>query len=255
MAKHDGGDLALLVDELFELVESVTNQPSDLRECWNDRLILERSSLAELYVNGRIEVLLYGEWPVAGDKVDWLCRIRPERTVGHREGAADIDSPDISQSDSGQDEVVLVVIVENVEGPQRLIRSVGRPDFIQQQVCASGQGGLYEIKLLNGLSAGGYKVFPFTSHGEMALRSPLHGIAYSGRQMVKSPSKVVDRVTDHERDQFRNWLQGAISEGILGRMRIGRDNVWFDDNLMPISRQRRGMFNYLVNVAVGPLDL
>lgn len=248
--------LAGLPYECFELVESVTHHASDLRERWDNRLILERSSLAELYLNNRIEIVLYGEWGVEREKVDWFCRVTPSAAVFEdHSGGTDVDVSNLGDCDCRQDEIMLVVVVEGVEGPQSLVASVGRPYLVQKQVSRPGQGGLYRLQILNGRSGGGYKFFPFASHGEVPLRLPVHSPANAGSEMIQGPAEVVSSISDHQCDKFSNWLKGAIAERKAGWLRVGRDDVRLDGDAVPLPGKGACAGNNLFNVAVGPLNL
>ena len=55
-------DYNLVPNEAFDRVERFQNDLRNLKERWDNRLVLERCSLAELYLNGRLEVVLHGDW-------------------------------------------------------------------------------------------------------------------------------------------------------------------------------------------------
>lgn len=245
-----------IADQCFEFVERTCNDASDLRERWNNRIVLERSSLSELYLDGRIEILIYGEWGTGADQVDWFCRISPCAAVSHnRAPNAGVEPGHHGECDRGQDEVVFVVVVEGMEGPKRFVLSVGRTYLVEKKVCRSGEGGLYRLQIVNGRTAGGYKVFPFLSHGKVPVGLPLDGFSNAGSQMIKGSPEIVNGVSNDERGHFRDWFQRAISQSEPGWLRIGRGDIGLNVDAMPFPGQGHRFGNQLINVAVGPLNL
>ena len=91
-----GEYLAPGVNETFDRVERFRNDLRNLKERWDNRLVLERCSLAELYINGRLEVVLHGDWHVGIDQYRWACRIKAGGAVcdGHP-SCFGINGPDI----------------------------------------------------------------------------------------------------------------------------------------------------------------
>lgn len=248
-------DLGLVPDQCFKFVESVGNDATDLRERWDNRVVLERSSVAELYINGRIEILIYGEWSIGSNNFEWLCRVKVGVDVADGVAATSkINPPDTSYGDCRDDEVMFVVIAEGVEGPKRLIRSIGRTYLIEKKVCRTGEGCLYRLEVANGRPTGGYKVFPIGPHGEVPFRLPCYGLPYASGQVVQRPAKVVDSIADDERKKFRDWFKWAVLQNVTGRMNLGRSGVQLNLKAVPFSEQRACQRDHFVNVAIGPLN-
>lgn len=230
--------LTSLVNEALEFVDRSGYQSCDLGERWNNRLVLERSSLAELYINSRIEVVLHGEWRVGGDKVDWFCRVAADPAIAYNTIAdACVESIDANNRDGGQDQVVFVVVVEGVEGPERFVRSIGRPYLVEKKVHRSGEGCLYRVEVRNGLPGMGYKVLPFRPHREVGLASPLVRPADTSGQVVECSTEVMEGVADNERGKLCDWLKWSISQCEAGWIRVGRLNVSLDSDAVPIFAQ------------------
>lgn len=249
-------DLALLPDQCFELIESVGHDASDIRQRWSDRVVLERSSVSKLYLNNRVEILLYGEWLVGDDKVDWVCRIRPDyRVLNGDPGKVGVHPGDLGHCNGGQNEVVLVVVVEGVEGPKGLVMSIGRPYFVKKKVDRPWECSLYRVEVLNGISFGGYKFISILPHGEMSLALPSCGTSDAGREVIESPPQIVDSIPDYERDELVNRLSGFIAECKSSPIILTREGARFHADAMPVLAKWRGLGHNLFDMAVGPLDL
>lgn len=249
-------DLGGLANKTFELIERVGDDSGNLRKRWDNRLVLERSSLSELYVNGRIEIVIYGDWGGGKNNIHWLCCISAHPTV--LDDASSKSSVDICYAgdcNSRQDEVVLVVVVEDVKGPKRLVRSVGRTYLIENKIYRTEEGGLYRLQVLNGRSVLGYKVFPFLPHRKMSRGFPLTGVSDSGSQMIEGTPKIVNSVSNDESNHFRDWFKREVSQREPGWLCVGRNDVALDSNAIPFFGQRGRFGDQFVNVAIGPLNL
>jgi hypothetical protein len=150
---------------------------------------------------------------------------------------------------------MFVVVVEGVERPKMLVRSIGRPYLVKKQVHRSGEGGLYRFELRNGRATIGYKIIPFLPHGKVSLDGPRHRSHNTAGEVIERPPQVVDGISDDQRQEFRDWFRGAISQCKPGWLRLGRFNVRLDPNRMPILAQGAGASDKLVNVLIGPLNL
>lgn len=242
------GELDGLVNQALELVDCFGNESCDLRQRWNDRIVLERSSLAELYIDGRIELVLYGDWIGGVQNHEWVCRIVAETGGGTSDKRARCESAtDPGDCNYGQDQIVLVVIVEVVESPKRFIRSILRANLIEKHVLGSGDGLLYRRE-----SGGGYKTFPFWSDWEKRLRIRIDRPNNTRGKMIQSGAQVVHHVPNNERENFRNWVDRHIPDTVA---LISARGARFNGNGVEVFGQGLAMGAQFVNVAVGPLNL
>jgi hypothetical protein len=237
-------------DQPIERIERFRNDLADLHERWNNRLVLEGTSLAEAYLNGRLEILSYGDWNIGTKDVNWAVRISPASAIGKLVSAKHPRSDNSSQGDSWDKQVMFVVVVQDIEGPERLVRSVLRPYIFEKKVFSVGDGFLYRIE-----GAGGYKVFPNFEHRKVWLRLWIDSSNNPGAQMVKCSPQVMERISDGERECLGNRFGGAIDKLIASRLCVGRHNVRFHRKGIETGGQWASEPNQLINVAVGPLNL
>lgn len=234
--------------------ERLVHEFRNLRERWDNRLVLERTSLAELYINGRVEVVVHGDWPGASQDYHWACRIRACATVSQDAApGGDVDVTDIGKGDGWQDQVVLVVVVEGIEGPERFVRSVFRPHLFEKKVFGVGEGLLYRREI--GM---GYEVFPFGGHweeGSFAIGRKPSADDHIGK-MVQCGAEIVNGITDDEAERLWDWLFGPIGKLKLGRIKVDdRAGNFSDPQLVKLGVNRCGSPYQFIDVAVGPLNL
>ena len=56
--------------EPLNRIDRVRDEFDDLKKSWNDRLVLERSSLAELYLHRKLKIALYGEGQIGSEQIE-----------------------------------------------------------------------------------------------------------------------------------------------------------------------------------------
>jgi hypothetical protein len=143
-------------DEFLKGIEGLLDDLSQLKERWDNRLILEKASLGDAYMSGRFEVLLYGEWPAASHDVEWACRVVSDSAIAHYGSAdPDVNVGDACDGDGGDKQIMLIVVVESMEGPKLFVRPILGPYSFEKNICSSGEGDLYRCEPF-----GIYKVFP-----------------------------------------------------------------------------------------------
>lgn len=242
----------ITTDFAFKRVDRLRNELRDLRKRWDNRLILESADWPEAYLDGRLEIILEGEWPIAGPNIHWAARIVPAIEVAHGYAPALVErDAHVHCGDCGDEQVMLVVIVEIVEPPKRFVRSVLRPYLIKNETLSSGKGLLYRLE-----NRGGYKVFPRWVDGEVLFGGRINGPDNTGAQMVEGGSEVVGRIPYDQCERFRDWLRGSVDQAegggfVMGpgpHIRLYRDRV-------EVVREGFREGNQLINVAVGPLNL
>ena len=259
--------LGSLLTKAFELADCVGADGCNLRERWNNRLVLERSSLAELYLDGRINIALYGDWcspEIEHGVATWLCSVENLGVIAERIGA-ETESLEINASnrDVGDEEIMLVVIVESMKRPQMIVRAIARPYLIEKKVYGTGQGHLYRCEISTGFPTSGYKVFPVLPHREMNLAStsPWVAVHNASGKVIQCAPKVVESVPYDQREDFRDRLDRAILKPIeTMNIRITDDRVvctrTFNDlDAVKFGMQRGGQRDKFINVALGPLNL
>lgn len=234
--------------------DSFADQIRNLRERWDNRLVLERVSLAEMYLNGRLEIVLHGDWSDRADHIYWACRVAAEPAILHNVSAhAGIDVADLDNRNGRNDQVVLVNVVEGVELPEALIPSICRPYLFEKKFFGTGEGLLYRRE-----GRVGFDVFPFGTHGKewTIRRVGVQGTQDSSSQMIQCSPAIVDRITDDECQRFWDWLFGPVGKLVHGRITLNHVTAHLADcDLVQAAIQRISHPPQFVNVAVGPLNL
>ncbi|MCW2389839.1 hypothetical protein M2333_002885 [Sphingobium sp. B11D3B] len=245
-----------LPNQAFELIDRVAHDSGNLRERWNNRLVLEKTTLSEAYANGRLEIVLYGKALIVGDELSYAICISKCSAVSDN-GSSDIGVETVNRNerDCRQDEVMFVVVVEGMEGPKRLVNSVGRPYFIKNQRLGTGEGLLYRRERgAQPFGSIGYEVLPVFPHWEMQFGLGIMRPRNTRAEVVQGPSEVVYGITDAKRDHLRNWFQRAVNQAKAGCLSIWGDEIRLNFDSVPFSAQRLGHGSDLINVAVGPLN-
>lgn len=259
--RHAKGDIKLdlpTCDESLEGVERFRHELADLRKRWDNAFVPERSVLWEAYLDGRCEILIYGEcgdWVADyGRDVMWAVRIAASEVVLDEDSrlSPSVYVADIRDDDGGNDRTMFVVIAKSVKTPQRFIRSVFRPYLFEKKFRGTGEGLLYSRQIRTG-----FEVFPFFSHGEVwhsvwLSRSGSHNAC---AQMIQCAPEVMDSVSHDQCKALGDRLTRAIYGGESGWLEIGRDNVSLDLDRVELPRKRIGECFKLINVAIGPLNL
>lgn len=242
-------------DQVLERVNRFRDDLSDLNKRWQNRLILEGRSLAEAYVNRHCGVVLYGDVPQkTSDCVEclWACSISRMQIIAEawstRHG--NVDAGYVGDCDGRNKEVMFIVVVEIVEPPKVLVRSVLRPYLFEKRFLSSRDGFLYQRK-----DRSGFEVFPFGMNGEVFFSPMLDAPANPCRQMVERGTQIMGRVSDYQRQQFGDWLQRAVVNIQPGFLKLGKDRVLIECDLVEASVQGLGESPEFIKVAVGPFNL
>lgn len=253
----DGKGLeASLAKVALEDIDGICHELRNLKKRWNNRIVLERSSLAELYLNGRIEILIYGDWNIAGKEYLWVCCISANATVDvSAETTSCVEIIDRRDGDCRQHEIVLVIVVEGMEAPQRFIRSAVRPYLIEKKLRSTGEGLLYRREI----RFPGYEIFPVFPHRKMDLGIWLtrgKQAHNAGGKMIECSPEIMDNISDNDGERLWDWLFGSVGQIRDGRLALNRYTAHFlDGDLIEVPVQGRRTPYQLINVAVGPLNL
>ncbi|MGD9540794.1 MAG: hypothetical protein AB7V61_07660 [Methylocystis sp.] len=245
---------------LYEPVEGIDRLRRDLREVkesWDNRLILENSPFWELYISGRAEIVFYGDWGVGHNKFDWFVRVPASRTVFHSiRPDRGVYACNASNGDDWHKIVMFVVVAEAGNSPEVEVHVPARLYVCKNKVCKVGECLLYRT-----ITAGGFKVFPFIMEREVRLfpgnpGSPSCSDNGSCDPVIQRFSEVVDCIPDDAAEKLRDWLFGSV--GKLKAIRVSQQNMGarpFDPNLIQVSGKWGRMLDKRINVAVGPFDL
>lgn len=238
-------------DQALERVDRFRDDLRNLRQRWDNRLVLKRSSWPEAYLDGRLEIALYGNWPGGADKKLWLGCVSPDSRVSHHVSPDHQGDVHTHECDIGDEQVMLVVIVEIVESPKRFVRSVLRPYLIKDEVLSSGQGLLYEVQ-----DGRGYKVLPRWVDREMLFGFSPNSSHNACAQVVEGGPEIVGSVSYRERQRLRDWLCGAVNEPEGAGLVMGPGpHIRLHSQSVEIVSQGTCHADKFVNVAVGPLNL
>lgn len=243
--------------EALKAVEGFAGDLAQLSKRWDDFFSPEKvKSFGEAYLDARFEIILYGDGIAFGaEKLDWFARITPHTAIFHDVGAdPHVDVVDISNTDGGQDEVVLINVVELCDRPEVKVPISVRAYLApkQRQYVSAGNGLLYALK-----PGPGFKVFPLLGKRKVYESIGDAGLTHSFRRdVIQSGAEAVNGVTNDERERFRNWFFGY--EGRLENIRLclSDDRISLIDNDF-IERSIKGFrpASEFINMAIGPLDL
>lgn len=247
-------DSGALIDQPHEGIDRFRDDLRDLKQRWDNRLILERVvSLSEAYLNGRLEVVLYGDWLVGDHEFQWACRVAANAEILNRvSGDLGVDPSHGNHGHGRNDQVVLVEVAEIVEQPDGLVQSVGRPYLFEKKFFGSGEGFLYRRQ-----GCVVFEVFPFGMHGEVWLEAGRGaGSNDAARKVIQCGSQIVDRVTDDDCERLWDWLFGAVGKLKGAGLRLeGMAATPLNRDLVEAAIQGRGPAPKLIDVCVGPLNL
>lgn len=245
--------ISLPADESLERAQGFRHEFGDLKERWNNRLVLKGRSLSEAYLNRNCGVIVYGSGEIwAAKNCDWACSIAMDSTI--HEGTpiihSDIKISEAGHSDGRQNQVVLIVIVEAVESPKRFVRAVLRPYIFEKRARCIGEGFLYQRQ-----NRGGYEVLPVGVNGEVFLRSGLDGSADAGCEVIERGPEIMGGVTDNERERVWNGLQRTIMNIQPGFLHVGEHRAVIKGDFIQGGVQGLCAGPNLFDVAVGPFNL
>lgn len=242
-------------DEFIQRVDGLRSDLRKIKERWDNRLILENSPFGELYINGRVEIVFYGDWGVGADKYHWFVSVPNNRTIFDRCSAGNcIDIGDACDRNDGQEITMLIMIAETCNRPEVKIRVPARLYICKDMICQLGENLLYRS-----IVPRGFKIFPFVMKREIGLlrgRTTLNGDNGSSNPNVQGLSEIVNRVPHDATKVLRDWLFGPV--GQLKTVRVRQQHcgpACFDPNLIEFSGEGGRLLDKRINVAVGPLDL
>ena len=256
LTQHDQASAGVLPgvgsDEAFERVKRLGNDLRHLRKRWDNRLVLKDGTFREVYLNGRAEIVVYGDWGVGSDDANWAVRIPAKRAIFDSIGAnPGVDVFDFYDGDRRNEIIVFVEVPQMGRGPKVEIRVPARLYFFEDKFRGIGEDLLYRRVV-----GGEFKVFPFFRKREVGLHRLAGGLQGSVNPVVKSLPKIVDGVSDDRAKVIYDWLFGPV--GQLKTIRLGEG----DDrsggsirNLVQLFGQGGRVTDNLINVAVGPFDL
>ncbi len=239
-------------DKFIERVECLRSDLRQVKERWDNRLILENCSLSENYLNGRFEIVLYGDRGERTKDVQLSIRIPANYTILH-----DIVKPKFGVNISnlcdrdGRDEpFMFVFIIQFNNGVKTFVSIPARVYICLNEVCKFGEVLVYRL-----ISAGDFKAFPFSRGREMAAIDILdsHGCV---NPILKRFPKVVNSIPDDSGKIFRDRHIRTISEIKLIRLDEQRMGYSLTDGyFVEVFGERGRCRNDVINVAVGPSDL
>jgi hypothetical protein len=243
-----------IADESLKPIERLRDHFRDLKQRWDNRLVLERCSLAELYLHGRLEVVIHGDWVWGFNEYTWACRIKAEAAITHFQSAStERDVPYFDDIDRRDKEVVFVVVVDGAETPKSFVRSIFRPYVFRKKFFKTGDGLLYRRE-----TGVGYEIFPFNGDGEMWFgpRIISENSDYAASEMVKRGPEVLDDITDDACKDFWDIMFGPVGKLVLGRVEVYDRIATFPNvEFIESSIEGVGTGSNLINVSVGPLNL
>lgn len=106
-------------EEVFERIQCFSDDLRHLRERWNNRRVLENRPIWETHFNGRAEIILYGNWSIGADHLNFAVCISAYVQVFHSiRTNIGVDIIDICGGDDRQEIVVLIIIAEARRGPE-----------------------------------------------------------------------------------------------------------------------------------------
>lgn len=70
-------------DQSLKVFDSFADEFRHLKESWDNRLVLEKTSVAKSYLSGRLVILVRGKWPVGTDNYEWVVSIVASPAVSH----------------------------------------------------------------------------------------------------------------------------------------------------------------------------
>lgn len=243
------------VDKSLNRFERFRNDISDLKQRWDNRIVLERCSLSELYIDCRLEIVLYGDWRVGPDEYLWVCRIACDSAVIEsicpNRGVYPADSDETyCRNEVG----MFVLVAHGGKVPKVLVRSVFRPYLFQKKLFKAGDGLIYRRE-----TGMGWEVFPWRGReierfsrikiGDSGYPNALGGIIQCGAEIAKN-------VTNDIRKRYWDFLFGPVGQLVVnGWIEINeRTALQLGNNLVEGSIQGRRKTTQPVNIAVGPLN-
>lgn len=240
--------------------QSLRDDLKGLQRRWNDRLTRKDfESLPEAYLSGRIAVAVdfdvVGCPPLEGIPGESVAKTRRYCLVfeGH---TWDFESHVLERhfADDRHDRAMLIVAVDAIDGPKKLIPSFIGLYLIDDKVGESAVTLPYYCvpAFLRGSGSvhGHCERFPIPPKWESrARRLAAIGSHDTKNDMIEGTTQVIECVSDQEPEVGRKilgWLKDNV-QGVVVHLRGKSAEVVFDEKLDQIIQMR--------HVAVGPIDL
>ncbi len=242
-----GGD-----ENALDAIDRATNEMREIAERWQDRLTVERHSIAENYADGRVSLICDLNILAPDTRVDRDAGM-DHCPFGHSEIFATaifaVDRPDMSNVFLRDQEPMLVFNVESVQTPQGFAYcSLVRLYRIHDEVDDCFGGLLFQSTI-----DGNYKVIPGRANRKMSVRVPRSSsLEFNvAHYEVKRASEVMNGVSNNEEDSFWNGFICADLEEAISSLRIVLDRDTVRASLGKLPR----LSVKIVDVLIGPFDL
>lgn len=242
------------IDEIIQRVNGLRRDLRQVKQCWDNRLILEERPVREHHLNGRVEAIFHGNWLIGADKKYWVVRVAATGAfldaISPRAGVDVIHACD---GNDWQEIVVFVPVAQVADSPKVKISAFAGLYVCEDERCKVGEGLLYRNVLRVS-----FKVFPFVRLKREVGHSArlVEQRNCSCYPIIQGFPKVVENVANDAAKMLRDWLFGPVGQLI---------EVWFDQqhngtrrfdpNLIQVSGKGGGLLDKRINVAVGPFDL
>lgn len=222
-----------------------------IQERWDNRYVLNPSTLFEDYINGRFELLAYEDRRIGADDVNLICRITAAPTVDECvSSCSEVNVLNLRDSNSRDDEIMFVIVVEVTDGAKRVTLPVRVClQVVPNKVCSVRHGLLYVT-----VGAHRYEVFNIAAkrHRKAPCSLRLSECFDAGRgPVVEAGSQIVNDVTNAESEVLRDWFQRSIAQ-LKGVRFFPRSE---DSNFVQIVGQAGTFRDQGIKVALGPFNL
>lgn len=233
-------------------IDDTKHQLRQVQERWDNRLILERESLFEAYLDGRICIGLVvkmggGAFLDGASVTEDTNPMRGERASGIL--IYEFDSG-LKRVTTKYDRSMLVEVIEFIECPKGKISSLVRLYRIDNKLAKVGTDLLFKSEI-DGL----YKFFPRFMHGEVGVSTigiSSHVADNFGHRVVKRASEVVNSVTDDNAKPVDGECAGGPEiKAEIASLRISIDEM--SVTFRPQKALNPGL--RVTDVLIGPLNL
>ena len=239
-------------ENLLNAIDSATHEMREIAQRWQDRLTVDRHSIAENYANGRLSLICDLNILVPESGVDRNLRV-DQRPLGDSEVFASaifaVDRPNVRNVLLRYQEPVLVFDVECVKTPEgfsapSLVRLYG----IHDEVDDCFRGLLFQSAI-----TGDYKIIPGVVDRELGV----HGPNAQSRKLdivhdeVEGAHKIVDHIPNDKQKTLRGSLIRADLKGAISGLSIILDQNTVRASVGELPR----LSVKIVDVLVGPFDL
>lgn len=242
-------------ENLLDTIDSATDEMREIAERWQNRLTVERHTIAENYADGRLSLICDLNILVPDTRIFGRCGV-DDRPLNDCEVFASavfaVNSPNVRNVFLRNQEPMLVFNVECIKTPEgfstpSLVRLYGIHDEVED-----GFGNPLPL-LFQSTIDGVYKFIPALADRETGV-----GVAgCSGLELniahneIKRTSEIVDSVANSKQDFFGRGLIHADLKNAISSLRIVLDQDTVRASVGELSR----LSVKIVDVLVGPFDL